>query len=250
MEEMFFFDANCRIGNGPYGVHPGVDGLLAEMDIFGIDKALVRCNDADQLSVQAFNREISRMVKSDLSGRLTGVWCILPEQCPELPPPEEFFAQMRANRIGAITLFPNAHGFMASKLSLGKILGEAAERKIPVMLYNCYRNEEFVYNFLAEFPNLTAILNAGNKWGTDRTLRPLLEHYENVYLETSGYWVPEGIRDLAEIYGAERLIYGSGFPTFDYGSSMLQLKYSGLPDDAVRKIAGGNLQNLLKGCEL
>ena len=63
MEEMFFFDANCRIGNGPFGVHPGVDGLLAEMDIFGIDKALVRCNDADQLSAQAFNREISRSLR-------------------------------------------------------------------------------------------------------------------------------------------------------------------------------------------
>jgi predicted TIM-barrel fold metal-dependent hydrolase len=62
--------------------------------------------------------------------------------------------------------------------------------------------------------------------------------------------VPEGIRDLAEIYGADRLIYGSGFPTFDYGSSMLQLKHSGLPDEEVQKIAGKNLLNLLKGSEL
>ena len=250
MEEMFFFDANCRIGNGPFGVHPGVDELLADMDLFGIDKVLVRCNDADLLSAQSFNREVCRMVNSDTSGRLTGVWCILPDQCPELPPPEEFFALMKANRIGAITLFPKTHGFMASELSLGRILGEASERKIPVMLYNCYRQEEFVYRFLSEFPRLTTVLNAGNKWGTDRTLRPLLEHYENIRLETSGYWVPEGIRDLAEIYGADRLIYGSGFPTFDYGSSMLQLKHSGLPDEEVQKIAGKNLLNLLKGSEL
>lgn len=247
MDDLFFFDANCRIGNGPRGVYPGAAELLAEMDLFGVERALVRCNDADLLSAPCLNREIARMVREDGSGRLTGVWYILPDSCPELPPPKEFFSQMRAGGIGAISLAAKAHGFLPSRLALGRILGEAAERKIPVMLYDCYHQEETVYRFLAEFPELTVVLNAGSKASTDRFLRPLLDHYENTLVETAGYWVPEGIRDLAERYGAERIIYGSGFPSYDFGSSMLQLKHSGLPPEAIGKIAGGNLERLLKG---
>ena len=86
--------------------------------------------------------------------------------------------------------------------------------------------------------------------GTDRNIRPLLENYPNFYFELMGYWVPEGIYDLAEKYGAERIIYGSGFPQMDQGSPMLQLKQSRLDNEAIAKIAGGNLVNILKGAQL
>ena len=65
-------------------------------------------------------------------------------------------------------------------------------------------------------------------------------------MEISGYWVPEGIADLAKTYGAERLLYGSGFPRYDQGCSMLQLKYSGLDERDVALIAGKNLENMLE----
>ncbi len=104
---------------------------------------------------------------------------------------------------------------------------------------------------MAEFPDLTTIYQEKTgKWGSDRNIRPLLENYPNFYFETSGYWVPEGIRDLADEYGAERILYGSGFPRYNQGNGMLQLKHSGLPPEAVAKIAGGNLARLLEGAQL
>ena len=108
-----------------------------------------------------------------------------------------------------------------------------------------------LYNFMKEFPRLTCIYveNCG-KWGSDRNIRPLLENYAGFHFETAGYWVPGGIADLAEEYGAERIIYGSNFPKFNHGNGMLQLKHSGLSADKVALIAGKNLENLLKGAQL
>ena len=104
---------------------------------------------------------------------------------------------------------------------------------------------------MKEFPKLTCIyLEMYGKWGSDRNIRPLLENYEGFHFETAGYWVPEGIADLAEEYGAERILYGSHYPQYNQGNGMLQLKYSGLSADKVALIAGKNLENLLKGAQL
>ena len=78
----------------------------------------------------------------------------------------------------------------------------------------------------------------------------MLETYENFYFEIARYWVPEGIRGLAEKYGAERILYGTNFPTGNQGNGMLQLKHSGLDDESIAKIAGKNLERILKGAEL
>ncbi len=253
MKEMMFFDANCRIGRyfngGPCAEN--VAALLREMDYYGIDKALVRAQNLAMSGINTANRAIAGFMAEDSGKRLTGVWCILPSQCDEIPEPDEFFRGMKANRIGAITLLPFEHRYVPCRLTLGKMMDAAAERRIPVLLNGLAGKWPELYRFLEEFPrNVFIYQESCGKWGSDRNIRPLLENYENFYFETSGYWVPEGIRDLAEKYGAERILYGSGFPRYNQGNGMLQLKQSGLPMDAVELIAGKNLERILKGAQL
>ena len=50
MKELFFFDADCRVGSNPtVGMLPGVKETLAEMDEYGVDKALVCHGNAPML---------------------------------------------------------------------------------------------------------------------------------------------------------------------------------------------------------
>lgn len=253
MRELFFYDANCSLGLPMNGGNSAADAkaLLAEMDYYGVDKALVRHLNLDPAGALHTNEDLAALLRADDSGRLTGTWCILPSQCDEIPPPEQFFALFSANKISAITLSPFIHRYVPCRLTLGKILSAATERKVPVLLNAFAGRWPELYDFMAEFPRLTAIyLEKVGKWGSDRNIRPLLETYPNFYFETAGYWVPEGIRDLADKYGAERILYGSGFPQYNHGNGMLQIKHSGLSAEAVAKIAGGNLVNLLKGAQL
>ena len=247
MKDLMFFDANCRIGDVLERPLPGVSGLLEDMDRYGVDRALVQHNSLATLGAENTNAALVEMLKKDdPEKRLECVWSILPSQCGELPEPEAFFASMKANRVRAITLDPFNHRFIPCRLSIGKYLDEAVRRKVPVLL-SCFAGKwNELYAFMREFPDLLCIIHGGDKWGRDRLFRPLLEAYPGVRMEISGYWVPEGIADLAKTYGAERLLYGSGFPRYDQGSSMLQLKHSGLDARDVALIAGKNLENMLE----
>ena len=252
MEDIFFFDSNCAIGIPMNGGMYAADApaLLAEMDYSGVEKALVRYINTD-IAIPYSNAFLADLLKGDTQNRLTGVWTILPSQCHELPEPDEFFGAFKENRIGAITLYPVEHRYVPCRLTLGKILDAAAERKIPVLLNGFSARWKELYDFMKEFPKLTCIyLEMYGKWGSDRNIRPLLENYEGFHFETAGYWIPEGIADLAEEYGAERILYGSHYPQYNQGNGMLQLKYSGLSADKVALIAGKNLENLLKGAQL
>ena len=252
MRELFFSDAMCAAGlernGGTAAATP--DSLLAEMDRFGVDRALVRHANLAAIHAEHSNRIIADFINTDRSGRLRGVWCILPGQCGEQPEPEEFFRRMRENRIAALTLAPFAHRWIPCRLSIGRIMDAAAERRIPVLLDGFAGRWQEVYDFLKEFPRNITLLQDRSKHGPDRLIRPLLEHYENFHYVISCHWVPEGICDLAERYGAERLLYGSDYPIFSHGSMMLPLKQSGLPVAEIGKIAGENLENLLNGAEL
>lgn len=244
---MMFFDASCGVGDTVTAPRPGIAGLLAEMDRFGVDRALVRHNGTAMLGAEIANDKISQMLRDeDTEQRLVGVWYVLPPQCGELPEPDAFFAAMKESRARAISLDPFGHRYVACRITLGKYLDAAQKRRVPVLL-NCFSGKwDELYAFLREFPDLLCIFHGGDKWGNDRYIRPLLEAYPNAFVELSGYWVPEGIRDLAEKYGAERLLYGSGFPHYNQGSAMLQLKQSGLDLDKIALIAGKNLEQMLE----
>jgi len=252
MRDIFFFDADCQIGSGPaIGIRPGAAELLADMDRFGIDRALVRHGNCGLLGAEAANRELAEMLETAATDRLRGVWAILPDQCPELPQGDAFFAAMKRYNIRALTLLPNDHLFVPCRLSLGRIMDAARERKIPVLFRADGNDWRPVYDFVREFPrNLIVIHERWGKWGHDRQLRPLLENFENVRFSIGGYMVPEGLRDLAALYGAERLLYGSGYPLYDQGSGMLQLKQSGLDAAEIALVAGKNLTKMLDEVQL
>lgn len=252
MKDLFFFDADCRMGEGPeYGQYTTVQQLLMDMDDAGVDKALVAYCFTQSLGAEMSNAELAKMLREDTAQRLYGVWTMLPSQCNELPPPDELFRQMKENRIVALNLFPVEHRYVPCRLTLGKLMDAAAERKIPVLVKSFSDRWAELYAFMAEFPRNRIILcDTVGKWGHDRQVRPLLENYPEFYYGMTGYWVPEGIRDLADIYGANRILYSSGYPKYTQGSPMLQLKYSGLGADDVAAIAGRNLERMIAEVQL
>lgn len=253
MENLFFYDAGCRVGRTIHNSGKSIDELSAHMDYSGVDKALiVHAGVSDDVVYS--NRQVAEMVAKD-PDRFTGTWCFLTDQCPEVPGPDKIFDEMREKNIRALTFMPDAHRYVASRLSIGKMMDAAAERKVPVFLDNYAGKSpaawDQLYNFLEKFPNNTYIFRAEvGKWGHDRMIRPLLEHYPDFYFGLGGYWVPEGIYELAKLYGAERLLFSSNYPRNNMGCQMLQLKHSRLTDEEIALIAGKNLERLLKGAQL
>ena len=249
MRDLPFFDAYCALG-APMndGIHfaKGVAELYAEMDRMGVERALVRYNNMENGPVFA-NDKIAALLKDDADGRLLGVWHILPEQCDELPHGNAFFTAMASNRIAALTHLAGPERWVPCPLTIGPVMEAARERRIPFLTSHRHYVDDWVglYRFIQEFPENIFIVIPDSLWGVDRQVRPLIEHFPNVYLETSTFWLPEGLRDIALKYGAKRIVYGSGFPQYNQGNMMSVIRHLELDEADKRLIASGNLERLL-----
>lgn len=255
MKELMFFDANVQVGtpmNGALDYASDTGAVLRKMDRNGVAKALIREVNLTSAGAAYANAATARYLAADPDERLVGAWGILPPQTGELPEGPELFKQMAQNRIRALIPDPAGHKWVPGRLTIGRLMDEAAERRIPILIgTHTFGSWEAIYAFLKEFPrNRYICMTHGLYWGTDRYFRPLLENYPEFHLELSTYWVPEGVADLVGKYGAGRFLYGSGYPGFMFGSMMLAIKHADIDDESKRLIAGGNLEKLLDEVQL
>lgn len=245
---MRFFDCNAFFGlpaQRPLAPVAQSEDLLAEMDIAGVDEALVWHVAQHDVAPQIGNGLLARAIAPH--NRLTGCWTVMPNQAHEFPEPEALFEQMKEARIAALRAFPDSHRFLLNEVSMGELLGAMAERRVPMLLSlrrGCTWST--VYSLLASFPTLTCVICDHGCWGEDRQFRPLLERYPNVYVDTAQYLLDGGIEALVADYGPERLLYGSGFPESHFGGMMMALKHARVGAEAKAAIAHGNLERLLK----
>lgn len=220
------------------------------MDRNGVQNALIRHINLPLNGALLSNDCLATFLKNDNSGRLRGVWCLLPDCCNELPPIQTFLDSMKENKIAALTLSPFNHRWIPNRIVIGRTMDAIAERNIPVLMDAFDNKWDAIYAFVEQFPKNKLLLTCSHKHGFDRFLRPLMDTYPNLYFIVSGCRVPEGVNDLVNLYGAKRILYGSDFPHYNHGNMMLPIKQSGLSQEDIQDIAGRNLENLLKGGQL
>ena len=247
---MKFFDCSSSFGTPmvpPLRYAETAQELLGEMDHYGIAQALVH---------HARQREDSPAVGNsilleEIEGvdRLHGTLAILPTSTGELGSTEALLDLMRMKRVRALWAFPAEHKYSMSKAALGDLYDLMTERGIPLFLN---RGESsgvagwhLVEKVLSDAPDLTLIVTEHGSWGEDRLFRPLLEKYANLYLDISRYELDGGIREFVGKYGAERLLFGTGFPHWNAGGSILMLMHADIAEKEREMIASGNLERIL-----
>jgi len=244
-----FFDANLYVGKPTKAVYkPAVSAeeAIRALDVQGIEKALIWHIAQHDLSPVEGNRLLSGLITGQK--RLYGCWTILPPQTGEVIT-LDFFDRMKKERIAALRAFPDIHRFMLNRVVFGSFLDEAGERKIPLLLsLKKGISWQGVYGLLKDFPDLTCVLCDIGIWGADRYTWPLLENYGNIYLETSLLALGYGqLEATVRKFGAERIIFGSGFPERYPESSICEVLHADISEAARRKIARENMENLIAG---
>ena len=255
MEDLAFFDVNCQIGMpmcGSLEYAAGTDDLLRELDFSGIGRAVVsHVNTASGGAVPG-NHFVNRALREDTGRRLVGCWCILPDCLNEnIPSGENLCREMLKNRIGMLEICPVSHRWVPHRTAIGRQFDMLAERRVLIKtsVQEIGSWNEF-YNLVERFPRNRFLITNTNLWGCDRYIRPLFETTDKVYLELSEYWVAEGIANLVKRYGADHILYGSGYPFWTHTSQMMNIKHAQISDEDRRKIACGNLDQLLKEAQL
>lgn len=215
------------------------EALLAEMDHCGIDEALVHSDAAECNSPVVTNPEIA--VFCEPHGRLHPVWNILPAQTGEMLL-DQLLDGMREHGVRALCARPDENRFLLNGLTFGEFFDAMIERGIPLFLQ---ANWARITEVLKEFPKLTVIATGVGVWGQDRYYRPLVERFENFYLESSAAELDGGIPAHVRKYGPDRILFGSGSHRKPMGGASLLLRNLDLDAEAKSMIAHGNLERLL-----
>jgi len=250
---MKFIDCDCLAGRGKA---PPADGtlveaadVLAEMDRLEIDRALVRhrlCSEYEpRLGNAACLEEID-----DSAGRLMRVKMVLPEgERPDFDPAAAI-AGLHAEGFHAAWIDPSIeHGpYSLAPWSAGAMLAALEERRIPTLVELNRILPDELYAALQAHPDLPVILLRMPREGRHRVVWPLADACANLYVCLSPtVAILDGLTDLCGRIGAERIVWGSGFPIAEGGAALTNLTYSGISRSEQEQIASGNIERLLKG---
>jgi hypothetical protein len=241
--DLRLFDCFAHVGYAyrpPIAPALTVEDLVAEMDRCGVDEALVHVASPDGASPLVANAELAAACKRHR--RLHPVWSLLPPQTGEMPA-DKLFVKMRRNGVKMLRAYPDEHRYLLNSVTLGGTLEGMVAKRIPLFLS---ANWQRITDILKEFPGLIVIIANMGCWGCDRFFRPLWERFEHVYIETSTLELDGGIPELVAKYGANRILFGSGFHTRPMGGASLLLRNVDISRQDKELIAHGNLERLLE----
>jgi predicted TIM-barrel fold metal-dependent hydrolase len=246
---MEFFDCNAFYG---YDVRNTmicpvntIDELNCEMKQAGVSKAMV--SRIEQLI--AGTPTANDILADDVSNyqNMYGIWGLLPSHTHEIPEGELMLSAMKKNRIYGWRLIPNIGRYLIKDFVLKDWFELAIDRKIPIFINTAHGTGlESIADIMKRFPDLTVVITYPQIWPNDRYLRPFVAEYPNVYLDLSYCITDGGIESFVKEYGANRLLYGSGFPYCYFGANMLMIKHADISQDDKTAIAEGNMTRIIE----
>lgn len=257
---MKYLDAHCMIGPH-YEPRDGrlftAEDLIEEMDFYGVDEAVVYYGTAREYDFDIGNKDLLKEIST--KHRLHPCWVLGLHYTGKLPHPKIYIPQAINSGVKLFRLF------FGSFISESTYIDVPAYDELFQVLeeYNCPVLVEFESTFklgptevvqidgiLKNYPKLPVILGSLCYDRLVIQLIPRMMLYPNLYLMTSGMHAQNDISLLVSKGFGERLIYGSGFPWFSGGMTKIALAYESIAIHDKEKIAGKNLERLMKGVRL
>lgn len=251
MEPLDFFDCSCSFGMRGI-INPGsfykLEDLIKNMDLYGIGRALVYHSMAREYNSKIGNVMLLNEIKN--YSNLLPVWVVMPHHTDEFPSPKELIKNMRENNVRAVRMFPavSDHGYSLSEWNCGELFNILEKHNIPLFIGMEQTSWEEMHTLCSNHPQLKVVVT-GVTYRISRNLYPFMKIHKNLYIETMGYKVYNGIEDLCSKFGAHRLIFGSSMPVSSGASAVTMINYAKISDEEKYMIARENLENLLGGVQ-
>jgi len=242
------FDAQTGFGGGRRGEPwvPSAEEFVGHMERLSIARALVRTEFEEMDGDPMYS---NRLLYEACAQHESLVPCptVLPAGHGDVPSEREQIDELIANGSGAAVLRPEQDGWSTAEWCAGTLLGLLEEQRIPVLCRSSAFEFEAVADLAERHPKLpTVVFHVGFR--SQRMIVSLMKAFDNVYLSLgSPYSVHLGVESMAGHVGAERLLFGTGFPYSEPMASITMLTYSELSDSDKQLVASGNLDRLIGG---
>lgn len=252
-----FLDANTYIGRSGKREAMAFESkaaLLADMDYYGLNEAIVTHFSAKEYYASHGNA----LLMGELAGetRLTPCWVMPPYDRPDEPPVEQLVEEMLTAGVRIARLYPPIrtpeiitpwHGYEAFRAleahRVPLLLTEADMGSWPDKSHAAFRAAK-IYELCKAFPNLPIIIARFN-YQLIQVAFSIMKECSNFLIEISNFTTHRGVEAVAEAFGAERMIFGSGMPLQNPGSALAILRFAAISEDEKRSIAGDNLRRLM-----
>ena len=245
--DIHLFDVQAGFG----GAVPGnpelvTDECLAgEMRRHAIAKALVRITpETLDTDVPLSNTKLFEACRQNAGFIPCPI--IVPAAGGDFPPEAEQTDQFVKAGAGAAIIRPAADSWMIADWLSRPLFQALAERHLPVICLERMVALDQVAGIARQNPDLPVIV-AETNYRAQRLLLPLLKAFANVYLSIgNNYIVFNGIEQIANCVGPERLLFGTGFPDTEPASTIGLLIYSALSTAAKQQVGSGNMERLME----
>lgn len=245
MDKLKFFDCNCSLGRraaSSLQEFYSSQRLIEEMHYFGISRSLVYHSLAKEYNPDIGNEYLLKETK-DVE-EIEPCWVLLPSYTKETRNPEEMIKKMLDNGIRAARIFPKEHNFSLEEWNIKDLFSVLNDHKIPLFLDLDQTNWKEIYNICSRYSQIPLILTNVD-YRIDRYLYPLLDKFNNLYIEISHYSVFRGIETICKNFGASHLLFGTRLPIFEAGSALNMINFAHISQMNKQLISYENLNKLL-----
>ena len=235
------------------------EGLLEAMEGADVSHAVV-------MGMGWKTQEVAREVNDYLAeavakyrGRLTGFGSVNPAWGKEAAAEIGRCADMGLRGVGE--LHPDTQGFeIADATVMGPVMGALRELGWPVVVHSSEpvghiypgkgsTTPDRLYRFIEAFPeNVIVCAHWGGGLPFYYMMPEVPKVLSNVYFDSAAspfLYGPEVFERVAQLAGAERILFGTDYPLINHRRLLRQVLKSGLPEAEQRAILGGNAAGML-----
>ena len=233
-----------------YDISMNLDGsvstLLRVMEESGVSKSLICSAALTADRVPTINNFIAATVQAHPE-KFIGLMTLHPDM--ENPKAEV----ERAMQMGlkGVKLHPDMQKFALDDPICDQMYA-ACEGVCPMLLHTGdkryrYSNPDMIPRVLEKFPNLTLIcahMGGYSEW--EEAAKCLAD--TNVYVDCSSTFFAlekEKVLELFDLFGEDRILFGSDYPMWHMGEEIKTVLSLGLSDTALNKIFNGNILKIL-----
>ena len=253
---MEFFDVNCLVGKSLFEDKDSgskSDNFFSAMAENNIKKSVLTNRLSISYDWKAGNNAILSFKGLKEKENIFYSFVLTPDVYHEFNF-SDYLSNVYKNKVRLFRIFPKSHLFYLNDYYMRKIFNEMAEVNFPLMLdlkeLDITGNKYFAIDdlkiLLSEHKKLPVILETSLKQCMfSRFYFPLLEEFENLYLEVSGMLLMDQMEHYVGKFGSQRLIFGSNFPNTNPGVNTSRIESANIDKSSKENIAGKNISRLL-----
>jgi len=246
--DYLIIDEHCHMGPfaGQYMGETSIEAILVEMDVLGVDMAVVSHSMAI-ISDFSKGNDLVMEVIDQYPDRLIGYCTLNPLY------PEEMLAElkrcMKHPGMKGIKLHPYCHERPLYYKGYRTAYEFASKNSLFVMSHTYTAEDIDTTDKLAvEFPDTIFIMAhmGGEKMNVENALEVIKKH-KNVYGDFSGSQAWEGVIEwYVSVVGSKKLLYGTDTPCMNPAATLALVGMAEISDDEKRDILGLNMKRIIE----